>query len=232
MSDGYETPKWLLDIAFPNGYFDPCPIRGRTKGPDGLKIEWPVDKPVFINPPYSGVTKWIERAVGHRGPVAMLLMVDPGAPWWHLYLGKVQSHPHHPKGPVQQVGRSRPKEPARKGRVSDHHARRHGRPKSHEPGGGRSRSRRHARPERLLVVEAVTPAETPKCQRCGHSDSYHGINGIPNGGDCTHRLGSPEKYFNVEGGDFDCDCPAYVRLPRLRGPGGEAVTPAEQEAGK
>ena len=78
----------------------------------------------------------------------------------------------------------------------------------------------------------VPPAETPKCQRCGHSNSYHGINGIPNGGDCTHRLGSPEKYFNVEGGDFDCDCPAYVRLPRLRGPGGEAVTPAEQEAGK
>ncbi|MCI4317597.1 MAG: phage N-6-adenine-methyltransferase [Thermoplasmata archaeon] len=85
MSDDYETPRWLLDIAFPDGYFDPCPIRGKKNGPDGLKIDWPTDRPVFINPPYSGVERWIQRAVAHPGPVAMLLLVDPGAPWWHMY---------------------------------------------------------------------------------------------------------------------------------------------------
>jgi hypothetical protein len=83
--DDYETPRWLLDIAFPDGYFDPCPIGGKLKGPDGLKIVWPTDKPVFVNPPYSHPLPLVQKAATHKGPVALLLLVDPSTEWWSGY---------------------------------------------------------------------------------------------------------------------------------------------------
>ena len=83
--DDYETPRWLLDIAFPAGYFDPCPLYGAKNGPDGLAIDWPVDQPVFINPPYSRPAPWLLRASQHKGPVALLLMVAPDSEWWQRY---------------------------------------------------------------------------------------------------------------------------------------------------
>ena len=85
MSDDYETPRWLLEVAFPNGYFDPCPIHGKQNGPDGLKIEWPTDCPVFINPPYSRAGPWVQRAAEHTGPVALLVPVSPDSDWWRRY---------------------------------------------------------------------------------------------------------------------------------------------------
>lgn len=79
MSDDWETPKWLLEIAFPDGrFFDPCPIGGRG----GLKLDWPTDVPVFINPPYSNPKPWVERAFHHPGAVALFLPCDPTAAWW------------------------------------------------------------------------------------------------------------------------------------------------------
>lgn len=82
--DDYETPQWILDIAFPEGYFDPCPIHGKH-GPDGRKIVWPTDKPVYINPPYSDPYPWVQRAVHHPGPVCLLLPVTPDSEWWQRF---------------------------------------------------------------------------------------------------------------------------------------------------
>lgn len=81
--DNWRTPPWLLEILFPDGrFFDPCPIN-----PDGLRASegfgaWPVDVPVFVNPPYSDPAPWIRRAAEHQGPVVLLVRVDTSASWW------------------------------------------------------------------------------------------------------------------------------------------------------
>lgn len=79
-SDHYATPKWLLEILFPDGkYFDPCPLQPQA---DGLAGQWPTDQPVFINPPFSDPLPWVRKAAGHSGPVVLLLQVDPTTKWW------------------------------------------------------------------------------------------------------------------------------------------------------
>ncbi len=81
--DNWKTPGWLLKLLFPDGdYFDPCPIN-----PDGLRAReglgaWPVDRPVFVNPPYSDPSEWLRKAADHPGPVVCLVRVDPSASWW------------------------------------------------------------------------------------------------------------------------------------------------------
>lgn len=77
--DHWATPKWLLELIFPDGvFFDPCPIAGSG----GLEIEWPTDRPVFINPPYSNPVPWIKKAVAHPSQVVLLLRADPSTSWW------------------------------------------------------------------------------------------------------------------------------------------------------
>ena len=40
--------------------FDPCPIDWEEGDPDGLEIEW--GQRNFVNPPYSRVKDWIQKA--------------------------------------------------------------------------------------------------------------------------------------------------------------------------
>ena len=81
--DNWRTPAWLLELLFPDGrYFDPCPIN-----PEGLRESdgrgaWPVDRPVFLNPPYSNPAPWLKMAASHPGPVVCLVRCDPSASWW------------------------------------------------------------------------------------------------------------------------------------------------------
>ena len=87
-SDDWGTPGWLLELIFPdNQYFDPCPWKGRGKT-DGLKLDWPTDTPVFVNPPYSNPYPWVEKAAYHPGTVVLLLPVDPAAEWWANFSGR------------------------------------------------------------------------------------------------------------------------------------------------
>ncbi len=81
--DNWRTPGWLLDILFPDGrYFDPCPINpSGLRASDGMG-EWPTDRPVFLNPPYSDPAPWLKRASEHTGPVVCLVRCDPSASWW------------------------------------------------------------------------------------------------------------------------------------------------------
>jgi DNA N-6-adenine-methyltransferase (Dam) len=87
--DDWLTPPWLLDLLFPDGrFFDPCP-----RNPDGLRENdglgaWPVDQPVFMNPPYSSPGPWVRKAAGHPGPVVLLVPNDPTTEWWQAYQSK------------------------------------------------------------------------------------------------------------------------------------------------
>ena len=61
-SDKWQTPPELYE-TLNNEFkfnFDPCPIDWKEGDKDGLKIEWGTS--TFCNPPYSDVSKWIEKA--------------------------------------------------------------------------------------------------------------------------------------------------------------------------
>ncbi len=83
--EDYATPSWLKEGVF-GGWFDPCPLHGILDGKkiDGLTIKWS-GKRVFINPPYSRVMPWVERAIvaARSGKtVVMLLKHDSSTKWF------------------------------------------------------------------------------------------------------------------------------------------------------
>jgi len=57
-----ETPDWLkAQIIEEFGiYYDPCPVNPVQ---DGLEIEWPKNKAVYVNPPYTRghISKWVKK---------------------------------------------------------------------------------------------------------------------------------------------------------------------------
>ena len=61
-SDKWQTPPDLYDRLNEEFHFDfdPCPIDWKEGDPDGLQIEWGESN--FVNPPYSNVANWIEKA--------------------------------------------------------------------------------------------------------------------------------------------------------------------------
>lgn len=57
-SDHWSTPKEIYDLYVnQKGYFDPCPLHD-----EGFDFEH-IDKPLFVNPPYSDIAKWVEWAI-------------------------------------------------------------------------------------------------------------------------------------------------------------------------
>ena len=78
-SDDYLTPSWVFDsldlefdvdvAASPLGGWVPA-AREYTKADDGLAQEWAGR--VWMNPPYSNVSRWAERFAEHGEGVALL----------------------------------------------------------------------------------------------------------------------------------------------------------------
>lgn len=87
-SDEWYTPEELyqqLDKEF-RFVDDPCPIGGNV---NGLMREW--GSPCFVNPPYSDIGAWMEKALlEHGGGKTIVLLVpsrtDTG--WWHNFAMK------------------------------------------------------------------------------------------------------------------------------------------------
>lgn len=57
-TDDWRTPTDIYKRFINNGYFDPCPFKSNF---DGLQIEWKNKN--FVNPPYSKLKTWIEKAI-------------------------------------------------------------------------------------------------------------------------------------------------------------------------
>ena len=57
-SDLWKTPKNLYEAFMRMGYFDPCPENPTF---DGLKIAW--KEKTYVNPPYSQINKWVDKAI-------------------------------------------------------------------------------------------------------------------------------------------------------------------------
>lgn len=75
-TDKWATPPDLyksLDDEFHFNH-DPCPIDWKDGDADGLTTEWGTS--TFVNPPYSKVAKWIEKAHAEwkKGKTIVLLI--------------------------------------------------------------------------------------------------------------------------------------------------------------
>ena len=78
-SDDYLTPKWVfdtlglefdLDVASPPWETHVPAKRRFTKADDGLSQSW--EGRVWMNPPYSESTAWVEKFIAHRHGVALM----------------------------------------------------------------------------------------------------------------------------------------------------------------
>tara|TARA_R110000772_G_scaffold247018_1_gene360766 strand:- start:396 stop:842 length:447 start_codon:yes stop_codon:yes gene_type:complete len=101
-NDSWSTPAstyYDLDKEF-NFDFDPCPLNTRVKlenslFPDdnitevynGLNVEWGTN--TFCNPPYSEITKWIDKAfIEYKKGKNIVLLVPSrtDTKWFHKYI--------------------------------------------------------------------------------------------------------------------------------------------------
>ena len=79
-SDDYYTPRWVfermairfdLDVCAPPGGIEWIPADGYyDQAADGLTAPW--WGRVWMNPPYSKVTPWVDRFIEHRHGVAFV----------------------------------------------------------------------------------------------------------------------------------------------------------------
>ena len=82
-SDIWSTPKDIYDSYIDKGYFDPCPIDPQF---DGLSIDW--GELCFVNPPYSEIRKWLEKALfeiekGNCSKAVFLIPARTDVRWFH-----------------------------------------------------------------------------------------------------------------------------------------------------
>ena len=88
-NDNWKTPNDVyekLNEEF-NFDFDPCPLYGEEK--DGLNIEWGDCN--FVNPPYSQISKWCQKAYEKsvKGKTVILLIPSrTDTKYWHDYVMK------------------------------------------------------------------------------------------------------------------------------------------------
>ena len=77
--DDYKTDKWIADLF--RGWHDPCPYQADF---NGLKEPWKIN--TFINPPYSNVRPWVEKAIHdnnmYGATMVLLLKVDTSTKWF------------------------------------------------------------------------------------------------------------------------------------------------------
>lgn len=88
MTDDWATPPDLYWFYVQNlGFFDPCPLHADF---DGLAIDWPQDRGVFLNPPLSKIRDFVEKAMEEykKKPRDIYLLVPARTDtyWFHRLL--------------------------------------------------------------------------------------------------------------------------------------------------
>ncbi|HEY5688553.1 MAG TPA: DNA N-6-adenine-methyltransferase [Yeosuana sp.] len=88
LTDHWSTPRSVfdkLDNEFDFNY-DPCPLNADF---DGLSMEW--GERTFCNPPYSKLSKWIEKAYKESLKNKLIVLLIPSrtdTKAWHEYIMK------------------------------------------------------------------------------------------------------------------------------------------------
>ncbi len=92
LTDEWRTPQSLFDKLDKEFNFDsdPCPMKNKPLKKD--LILW--GESVFINPPYSDITKWVklgyEYSIENKFIVVMLIPSRTDTRWWHDYVMKAK----------------------------------------------------------------------------------------------------------------------------------------------
>ena len=99
-NDNVGTPDELMKVlrAEFGAMFDPCPLGGKKRGPDGLKRSWKTrsdrqERWAYCNPPYSDAARWIRKGVKElteRGVQSVFLV--PARLWRHFQFEIVLPH--------------------------------------------------------------------------------------------------------------------------------------------
>lgn len=103
-SDEWETPDNIFNFINQRyGWIslDACATKENTKcriyftpEVDGLKQSWSPSRGVFVNPPYSQVNKWVEKAykesIENNLFVVMLIPARTDTRWFHKYCTKAK----------------------------------------------------------------------------------------------------------------------------------------------
>ena len=85
-SDHWETPSEIYTRYMLLGFWDPCPLYSTV---DNLKTEW--QGKLFINPPYSAVKTWVDKAIKELENVDQIVFLVPArtdTKWFHRLLEK------------------------------------------------------------------------------------------------------------------------------------------------
>lgn len=89
-TDHWQTPKYIYDQFMKEGYYDPCPLNADF---DGLKINW-IGK-LFINPPYSDIISWVNKAISERNNFHEIIFLVPArtdTKWFHKLINTFPSY--------------------------------------------------------------------------------------------------------------------------------------------
>lgn len=89
-SDEWATPQETFRALNDEFHFvdDPCPFGG---GINGLMREW--RSPCFVNPPYSEIGPWMEKAMLESTAGKCVVLLVPSRTdtrWWHSYAMKAK----------------------------------------------------------------------------------------------------------------------------------------------
>lgn len=89
VKDEYYTPKWIFDTLNLTFDLDPCsPGKYKSNSPaavhysfpqNGLELPW--RGRIWLNPPYSKPTPWVDRFIENNNGIALLLTSK--AKWFH-----------------------------------------------------------------------------------------------------------------------------------------------------
>jgi len=94
-SDEWWTPPWLFEALGLRFDLDPCGHEGAdvpahkiytlAAGQDGLRLPW--SGRVFLNPPYSDTTAWVDKLLNSNVTAITLTFARTGSSWAQRLLG-------------------------------------------------------------------------------------------------------------------------------------------------
>lgn len=62
-SDDWATPIEIYNHYMNLNFFDPCPYQSTF---DGLQIDWNPNRNIYINPPYSNISAFVDKALEYH----------------------------------------------------------------------------------------------------------------------------------------------------------------------
>lgn len=85
-TDNWSTPKNIYSYYVEQlGFFDPCPLNSQSNNLDKL-----YDKHLFINPPYSDISSWIDFSINnhykYNKQITLLVPSRTDTKWFHKIL--------------------------------------------------------------------------------------------------------------------------------------------------